>query len=48
MCFLGYHLYIYIHTRGIQMTLVLLGKDIVLEASTTKIEDEQVPGIYIL
>ena len=29
------------------MTLVLIGKDLVLEASTTKIEDKQVPGIYI-
>ena len=25
----------------------LLGKDLVLEGSTTKIEDKQVPGIYI-
>ena len=29
------------------MALVLLGKDIVLEGSTTKIEDKQVPGVYI-
>ena len=29
------------------MTLVLIGKDLVLEGSTTKIEDKQVPGIYI-
>ena len=29
------------------MTLVLIGKGLVLEASTTKIEDKQVPGIYI-
>ena len=29
------------------MTLVLTGKDLVLEGSTTKIEDKQVPGIYI-
>ena len=29
------------------MTLVLIGKDLVLEASTTKIEDKQIPGIYI-
>ena len=29
------------------MTLVLIGTDLVLEASTTKIEDKQVPGIYI-
>ena len=27
------------------MTLDLIGKDLVLEASTTKIEDKQVPGI---
>ena len=26
------------------MTLVLIGKDLVLEVSTTKIEDKQVPG----
>ena len=29
------------------MTPVLIGKDLVLEGSTTKIEDKQVPGIYI-
>ena len=29
------------------MTLVLIAKDLVLEGSTTKIEDKQVPGIYI-
>ena len=29
------------------MTLVLIGKDLVLKGSTTKIEDKQVPGIYI-
>ncbi len=29
------------------MTRVLIGKDLVLEGSTTKIEDKQVPGIYI-
>ena len=28
------------------MTLVLIGKDLVLKGSTTKIEDKQVPGIY--
>ena len=27
------------------MTLVLIGKDLVLEGSTTKIEDKQVPGV---
>ena len=29
------------------MTLVLIGKDLVLEGSTTKIEDKQVPGVDI-
>ena len=29
------------------MTLVLIGKDLVLKGSTTKIEDKQVPGIYV-
>ena len=29
------------------MTLVLIGKDLVLEGSTTKIKDKQVPGIHI-
>ena len=29
-----------------QMTLVLLEKGLVLEGSTPKIEDKQVPGIY--
>ena len=28
------------------MTIVLLEKDLVLEGSTPKIEDKQVPGIY--
>ena len=28
------------------MTLVLIGKDFVLEGSTTQIEDKQVPGMY--
>ena len=32
---------------GTQMTLVLLEKGLVLEGSTPKIEDKQVPGIYI-
>ena len=27
--------------------LVLIGKDLVLGGSTTKIEDKQVPGVYI-
>ena len=30
------------------MTLVLIGKDLVLEGSTTKIEDKEVPGIYLI
>ena len=29
------------------MTLVLIGKDLVLAGSTPKIEDKQVPGIHI-
>ena len=29
------------------MTIVLIGKDLVLEGSRLKIEDKQVPGIYI-
>ena len=29
------------------MTLVFIGKGLVLEGSTTKIEDKQVPGVYI-
>ena len=29
------------------MTPVLTGKDLVLEGSTTKMEDKQVPGVYI-
>ena len=31
---------------GTQMTLVLIGKDLVLKGSTTKIEDKQVPGTW--
>ena len=30
------------------MTLVLIGKDLVLEGSSTKIEDKRVPGILSL
>ena len=30
------------------MTLVLIGKDLVLEGSSTKIEDKRVPGIQYL
>ena len=40
-------LYIHIYVPGTQMTSVLIGKDLVLEGSTPKIEDKQVPGIYI-
>ena len=29
------------------MTLVLIAKDLLLEGSSTKIEDKQVPGIYL-
>ena len=36
-----------VYTPGTQMTLVLLEKGLVLEGSTPKIEDKQVPGIYI-
>jgi len=32
---------------GTQMTLVLIGKDLVLEGSTTKIEVSWVLGMYI-
>ena len=31
---------------GTQMTLVLIGSDLVLKGSTTKIEDKQVPGTF--
>ncbi len=31
---------------GTQLTLVLIGKDLVLEGSTTKIEEKKVPGYY--
>ena len=36
-----------IHIPGTQMTLVFIGKVLLLEGSTTKIEDNPVPGIYI-
>ena len=36
-----------LYLPGTQMTLVLVGKGLVLGGSTTKIEDKQVPGIYI-
>ena len=42
-----YIMYIYIYIPGTQMTLVLIGKDLVLKGSTTKIEDKQVPGIFV-
>ena len=32
---------------GTQMTLVLIGKDLASEGSRLKIEDKQLPGIYI-
>ena len=35
-----------LYISGTQMTLVLFGKDLVLEGSPTKIEDKRVPGIY--
>ena len=37
----------YIYIPGTQMTLVLIRKDLVLEGSRLKIEDKQIPGIYI-
>ena len=33
---------------GTHMTLVLIGKNLVLEGSRLKIEDKQVPGIYVI
>ena len=38
---------IYIYIPGTQMTLVLNGKGLLLNVSNPKIEDKQVPGIYI-
>ena len=39
---------IYIYIPGTQTTLVLIGKDLILEGITTKIEGpKQVPGKYI-
>ena len=40
-------LYIHIYIPGTQMTLVLNGKGLLLEGSNPKIEDKQVPGMYI-
>ena len=37
----------FFYIPGTQMTLVLIGKDLVLKGSITKIEDKQVPGRYI-
>ena len=36
----------YIYIPGTQLSLVLIGKDLVLEGSRLKIEDKEVPGIY--
>ena len=38
---------VYIYIPGTPMTLILNGKGLLLEGSTAKIEDKQVPGIYI-
>ena len=38
----------YLQIPGTQMTLVLIGKDLVLEGWSLKIEDKKVPGIYSL
>ena len=43
--FLGMAIYIYI--PGTQMSLAWIEKDLVLEGSSNKIEDKQVPGICI-
>ena len=40
-------IYIDLYIPGTQMTLVLNGKGLLLEGSNPKIEDKQVPGIYI-
>ena len=37
-----------IYIPGTQMTLVLFEKGLVLEGSTSKIEDKQVPGVYYI
>ena len=42
-----YHKCKYIYIPGTQMTLVLIGKGLLLEGSTPKTKDKQVPGIYI-
>ena len=42
-----YNWAVYINIPGTQMNLVLNGKGLLLEGSNPKIEDKQVPGIYI-
>ena len=42
------HIYIYIHAWNPLMTFVLIEKGLLLEGSNRKIEDNQVPGVYIL
>ena len=37
--------FVYFCILGTQMTLVLVGKDLVLEGLSLKIEDKKVPGI---
>ena len=39
---------IYNYIPETQMTLVLIGKDLVLEGSTPKIENKRVPGVYYI
>ena len=39
--------YIYIYIPGSRTTIVLVGKGIVLEGLSLKIEDKKVPGIHI-
>ena len=48
--YLNKHIYIYIYKYlpGTEMALVLIGKDHVLEGSTTKMEDKQVLYIRIV
>ena len=41
------YMYIYIYIAGTQISSVLIGKGLVVEGSTRKIEDKQVPGIYL-
>ena len=37
---------VYVYIPGTQMTLILIGKGLLLEGSSPKIEDKQVPGIH--